>query len=68
MLKSISKLFPRHAIPLKEEGQKQIRYIAFDKQIVEQVFAVVESAELVKLVGLFIHLSYWLVFGITQPI
>jgi len=44
------------------------RYIVFDDKDIESIFALLQSAEMIKFVGLFMHFSYWLVFGITQPI
>ncbi|CAD8120214.1 unnamed protein product [Paramecium sonneborni] len=52
----------------KANDDVETRYIVFEKQQIENVFQQIQKNEMVKLIGLFIHLSYWLVFGVTLPI
>ncbi|CAD8194163.1 unnamed protein product [Paramecium octaurelia] len=52
----------------KLNDDMETRYIVFEKHQVENVFQLIQKGEMVKLIGLFIHLSYWLVFGVTLPI
>ncbi|CAK91052.1 unnamed protein product (macronuclear) [Paramecium tetraurelia] len=52
----------------KVNDDVETRYIVFEKHQVDNVFQLIQKGEMVKLIGLFIHLSYWLVFGVTLPI
>ncbi|CAD8109525.1 unnamed protein product [Paramecium primaurelia] len=52
----------------KVNDDVETRYIVFEKHQVDNVFQLIQKSEMVKLIGLFIHLSYWLVFGVTLPI
>ncbi|KAM3136491.1 hypothetical protein pb186bvf_011449 [Paramecium bursaria] len=70
ILKQIDKFFPKSIFPKKDSKIKSMkfRYILFSQQDIDLIFQLIQSEEMVRLVGLFIHLSYWLVFGVTQPI
>ncbi|CAD8207060.1 unnamed protein product [Paramecium octaurelia] len=52
----------------KVNDDVETRYIVFEKYQVDNVFQLIQKSEMVKLIGLFLHLSYWLVFGVTLPI
>jgi len=53
-----------------EEKKKKKIYnaIILEEKTVDQVFQLIISTEMARLVGLFSHLSYWLIFGTVNPV
>ena len=43
-------------------------YISFQKDHVDKMFELLKSDENVKFIGVFMHLSYWSVFGGVNPV
>ena len=51
-----------------KENKNVLRDIFLKEIDIEHTFAIINSKEMAKFVGLFAHLSYWLVFGHVNPI
>ena len=74
--------FPREYIPLLkiknnvnsnktetiQESKNLNTSIFFEERDIIKTFKLIESEEMAKLIGVFSHLSYWLVFGNINPI
>ena len=51
----------------KKQNQSDF-FMSFTKQNIDRMFEIIKSEENVKFIGVFLHLSYWSVFGGVNPV
>ena len=55
--------------PLRDRKPSQSDFfMSFTKQNIDKMFEIIKSEENVKFIGVFLHLSYWSVFGGVNPV
>lgn len=53
---------------MPKEKEQNFRDIFLKEADIEHTFSLIKSEEMAKFIGIFCHLSYWLVFGHVNPI